>query len=220
MWNWWQHIPENLSPTLLRIGSFELRYYGLMYVLAFIIGYALARYRIKDEKWPYDDEQLSNFFIYLLFGVIIGGRLGYVLFYNLSYFIQNPLEIFLPFDINNGFQFTGIAGMSYHGGVIGVIIAGILLAKKYNTTFWNLADLLVPTIPLGYTFGRLGNFINGELYGRVTTVPWGMYFPQSFTNQLRHPSQLYEAFAEGIILFVILWVNRKNPKWKNQFLPI
>jgi phosphatidylglycerol:prolipoprotein diacylglycerol transferase len=100
--------------------------------------------------------------------------------------------------------------MSYHGGVIGVILVSILFCRKYRMNFWHLSDLLCPAIPLGYTFGRLGNFINGELYGRVTTVPWGMYFPLDSTHQLRHPSQLYEAFFEGIFLFLILWSLRKT----------
>ena len=112
--------------------------------------------------------------------------------------------------ISNGLHYVGISGMSYHGGVIGVILVSIFFCQKYRINFWRFADLLCPAIPLGYTFGRLGNFINGELYGRVTTVPWGMYFPLDPTHQLRHPSQLYEAFFEGIFLFIILWSLRKR----------
>ena len=149
--------------------------------------------------------------------MIIGARLGEVFFYNFSYFVQHPLEIFLPFSFSNGVQFTGISGMSYHGGVIGIILFSIWFFRKQKIDFWRFADLIVPSIPLGYTFGRLGNFINGELWGRITAVPWGMYFPLDPTQSLRHPSQLYEAFFEGIFLFVILWLLRKK-KYVDGFL--
>jgi len=146
----------------------------------------------------------------LILAVLIGGRLGYVLFYNLFYYLKHPLEIFLPFNINNGFQYTGLYGMSYHGALIAIVITSVFFCRKYKLNFWLLADLLASAVPLGYTFGRLGNFINGELYGRVTTVPWGMFFPLDLKHQLRHPSQLYEALFEGIFLFIILWSLRKR----------
>ncbi|UCD33192.1 MAG: prolipoprotein diacylglyceryl transferase, partial [Desulfobacterales bacterium] len=144
-------------------------------------------------------------------GLIIGARLGYVLFYNPSYYILHPLEIFLPFTFTNGVTFTGISGMSFHGGLLGVIISAVVFAKMNRLSFWEMADLFVPAIPLGYTFGRIGNFINGELYGRVTTSLIGMYFPQAPGTATRHPSQLYEAFFEGIFLFAVLWPMRKMP---------
>ena len=147
---------------------------------------------------------------WLILAVLIGGRLGYVLFYDLSYFLKHPLEIFLPFDINNGFQYTGLYGMSYHGALIAIVIASVVFCRKFKLNFWLLADLLVPAVPLGYTFGRLGNFINGELYGRVTSMLWGMYFPLDPMHRLRHPSQLYEALFEGVFLFIILWSLRKR----------
>ncbi len=143
-------------------------------------------------------------------GLLIGGRFGYALFYNFGYYFQHPLEIILPFDFSNGIRFIGISGMSYHGGLIGVIIMSILFCRKRKIDFWKFADLFCPAIPLGYTFGRIGNFINGELYGRITTVPWGMYFPLDPTHSLRHPSQLYEAIFEGIVLFILLWLIRKK----------
>jgi phosphatidylglycerol:prolipoprotein diacylglycerol transferase len=145
----------------------------------------------------------------IILGLMVGARLGYVVFYNLSYFLKHPLEIFLPFEFSNGITFTGISGMSYHGGVIGILIAGWLYTRKNAIRLRDVADLYIPCIPLGYTFGRLGNFINGELYGRITTAPIGMYFPLSPQKALRHPSQLYEAFFEGIFLFVVLWAIRK-----------
>ncbi len=151
---------------------------------------------------------------------MIGGRLGYVIFYNLKYYIAHPIEIILPFSLTNGFHFTGIAGMSYHGGLIGVLLATIIFCYRNKINLWRFADLLVPAVPLGYTFGRLGNFINGELYGRVTTMPWGMYFPLDSTRQLRHPSQLYEAFFEGLFLFFVLWSMRKKKLFEGFLLSL
>ncbi len=217
---WWNHIPEHIKPTILTIGSFQLRYYGLMYIVAFAIVYYLVLYRVRTEKLGYSKDTINSYFIWAILGVVIGGRLGYILFYNFKYFIANPLEIVIPFDFSNGCHFTGISGMSYHGGVIGVILFSSLFCNKNKVNFWRLADLLCPAIPLGYTFGRLGNFINGELYGRVTDVPWGMYFPLDPTHQLRHPSQLYEAIFEGIFLFMLLWNLRKIKVFDGFFLSL
>jgi phosphatidylglycerol:prolipoprotein diacylglycerol transferase len=148
---------------------------------------------------------------------MIGARLGYVLFYNLTYYVSHPLEIILPFSFTGGFHYTGIGGMSYHGGLVGIVIASVIFCRKNTLSFWHFSELFIPAIPLGYTCGRIGNFINGELYGRVTTGPWGMYFPLDRTGQLRHPSQLYEAFFEGIFLFLILWSLKKKSMF-NGFL--
>lgn len=218
--NWWNNIPKYINPEIVEIGSFQVRYYGLMYVVAFAVLYLLVVYRINSEKYDYSKELIQNYFTWAILGVIVGGRLGYVIFYNLEYFINNPLEIIFPFDLSNGCRFTGISGMSYHGGVIGVILFSSLFCGKHQVNFWHFADLLCPAIPLGYTFGRLGNFINGELYGRVTTVPWGMYFPLDPSHQLRHPSQLYEAIFEGIVLFIILWNLRKMKVFDGFFLSL
>lgn len=209
----WQQLPAHLSPALFSIGSFQLRYYSLMYLVAFAVVYFLTTYRIKNENYEYNAEILQDYLVWAMLGVILGGRLGYALFYNFGYYVRHPLEIILPFDFSNGFRFVGISGMSYHGGLIGVIIVSIFFCRKYRINFWQFGDLLCPAIPLGYMFGRIGNFINGELYGRVTTMPWGMYFPLDSTQSLRHPSQLYEAFFEGIVLFIFLWVMRKKKKF-------
>jgi len=208
--NWWNHIPEYINPNIIKIGSFQLHYYGLMYVVAIAIVYFLVLYRLNNERYEYPKEIIQNYFVWAIPGIIIGGRLGYVLFYDLKYFVANPLRIICPFDFSNGLHYIGIFGMSHHGGVIGVILISIFFCHKYSINFWHFADLFSPAIPLGYTFGRIGNFINGELYGRVTTLPWGMYFPLDPTHRLRHPSQLYEAFFEGIFLFIILWSLRKT----------
>lgn len=207
---WWNHLPEQLSPVFFKIGFIQVHYYGLMYLLAFLTVYLLVLYRLKSEKIGFKKEVVENYFFWLVFAVLIGGRLGYVLFYDLPYYLKHPLEIILPFDINNGFQYTGLYGMSYHGALITIIITTVLFCRRNKLDFWRFTDLLAPAVPLGYTFGRIGNFINGELYGRVTSVPWGMYFPLDPTGQLRHPSQLYEAFFEGIFLFIVLWSLRKR----------
>ncbi|MDD5713209.1 MAG: prolipoprotein diacylglyceryl transferase, partial [Smithellaceae bacterium] len=174
----WQHIPEHLRPYIFAVGSFQLRYYSLMYLAAFAATYLLGMHRIKHEDgFKYTAELIQDFFVWGIFGLIIGARLGYVLFYDLAYFAHHPLEIILPFSFQNGIHFVGISGMSYHGGAIGAVIMGVTFCRKNNIDFWNLGDLFCPAIPLGYTFGRIGNFINGELYGRVTSSAWGMYFP-------------------------------------------
>jgi phosphatidylglycerol:prolipoprotein diacylglycerol transferase len=209
-WDWWQHLPANIDPVILQIGSFKLQYYGLMYIVAFAVTYFLAWHRIRHEdRFDISTDQLKDAMTYMILGLIIGARLGYVVFYNLPYYLKHPLEIILPFSFSNGFHFTGISGMSYHGGLIGVVLAGWLYVRKSRLDPWNVIDLFFPGAPLGYTFGRLGNFINGELYGRVTDSSIGMYFPLAPTRELRHPSQLYEAFFEGIFLFTVLWSVRK-----------
>ncbi len=216
---WWQHLPEHISPVIFQIGSFKLQYYGLMYLVAFGISYALVLYRIRHENgFHISSQQAESLTTSMILGVILGGRLGYVLFYNFSYYIRNPLEIFLPFDFSNGMTFTGISGMSYHGGLIGVVIAAWIYTRKTEISFREMSDLYAPVVPLGYTFGRMGNFINGELYGRITDASIGMYFPHAPGQQLRHPSQLYEAFFEGIFLFVILWSLRKKIQTKGAML--
>ena len=209
-WRWWQHLPANIDPVIFQIGSFKLQYYGLMYIVAFAITHVLVRYRVaREERFNVSVQQVNDLTTYAVLGLIIGARLGYVLFYNLSYYLKHPLEIILPFDFSNGMTFTGISGMSYHGGLIGILLITWLYVRRADLRFWDVMDLYVPVVPLGYTFGRLGNFINGELYGRVTESPIGMYFPMAEESVLRHPSQLYEAFFEGIFLFIILWSLRK-----------
>jgi phosphatidylglycerol---prolipoprotein diacylglyceryl transferase len=218
--NTWQTLPAHINPAIFSIGSFQLRYYSLMYIVAFTIVYFLVLYRIKHEKYKYTAENIQDYLVWAMIGLLIGARLGDVLIYNFSYFARHPLEIFLPFDFSNGIRFIGISGMSYHGGLIGVIVMTILFCRKFNIKFWQFADLICPAIPLGYTFGRIGNFINGELFGRVTTVPWGMYFPLDPTHSLRHPSQLYEAMFEGIFLFIVLWLIRKKKLFDGFLLGI
>lgn len=209
-WNWWQHVPQHINPVIVEIGFFRIQYYGLMYIVAFALTFLLVRHRIKrEDRFEITPDQLGDAFVYLVIGLIVGARLGFVVFYNLFYYIRHPLEIFLPFSFSGGVTFTGLSGMSYHGGLMGAVLGAWLYVRKKNLDWWNFVDLFVPAIPLGYTFGRLGNFINGELYGRVTKLSIGMYFPFAPTAELRHPSQLYEAFFEGIFLFAVLWRLRR-----------
>jgi phosphatidylglycerol:prolipoprotein diacylglycerol transferase len=148
---------------------------------------------------------------YAFLGVLVGGRLGYVFFYNFSYYIDHPIEILIPFRHDaHGWHFSGISGMSYHGGLIGCMVGCWLFIRKTRDDYWNLSDLFFPAAPLGYTFGRLANFINGELWGRETTSAMGMAFPDAPGEGLRHPSQLYEGVFEGLVLFALLWTVRKK----------
>jgi phosphatidylglycerol:prolipoprotein diacylglycerol transferase len=215
--NFWNQIPYKISPYLIQFNGFGIRYYSLMYVLAFVTFYFLIKYRLKKERFPsIEISHIDDFLIWAAAGVLLGGRLGYVIFYDFKYYMNNPLTIFLPFTFSDGFTFTGISGMSYHGGLIGVMAAVYFFCKKNKLNLWEFSDLLCPVVPLGYTFGRLGNFFNSELYGRATSLPWGMVFPSDPTHTLRHPSQLYEAFFEGIILFGILWWVRKSKYLKHR----
>lgn len=218
--DFWQHMPSYIKPYIIQIGEFQIRYYGLMYILAFATVYLLTLYRLKKEDYDYPKTVIENYFVWAIIGLMIGARIGYVLFYNFSYYISHPLEVILPFSFRGGFHFTGLAGMSYHGGLIGVLMATGIFCYKYKINFWQYVDFLIPSIPLGYTFGRIGNFINGELFGRPTNMPWGMYFPGDALHELRHPSQLYEAFFEGIFLFLVLWSIRKKRIFDGFFLSL
>lgn len=207
--NAWQHLPERINPIAFHLGQIDISWYGIMYAVAFAVVYFLVYYRIKTEKIKIPLETIQEFFPWAIIGLLIGARLGNVFIYEWAYFKNHLSQIFLPFDIFNHWQYIGIYGMSYFGGLIGVISAFYIFGKIKKINFLEFSDLFVPAIPLAYAFGRLGNFINGELYGRVTSAPWGMYFPADITSQLRHPSQLYEMILEGILLFLILWNIRK-----------
>lgn len=168
-----------------------------MYVFGFVGGYFLVRWLARKKKVDLPKDVLQELISYLVVGVIVGGRLGYVLFYNLPFYLANPLEIFAVWR----------GGMSFHGGLMGASLMGWWFIKKHGLSFYRLADLCVVAVPIGLGLGRIGNFINGELYGRPTNVPWAMVFPQGGPLP-RHPSQLYEAFLEGVVLFaVLLWLS-------------
>ena len=235
----YQHLPGYINPIVVSVGFLNIRWYSLMYLVAFITVYFLLKKRA--QKINYNQSLVFDFLIYAIVGLLIGARLGYVFFYNFSYFLKNPLLIISPYDFYSD-VYTGISGMSYFGGLIGIILATLIFVRKnklyphtnmsdksknsqcsnsvgVGVNFWSWADFIIPAVPAGYFFGRIGNFLNGELYGRVTVKFWGMYFSGG-GGILRHPSQLYEAFFEGVILFLILWILRDKSKFPGQLLII
>lgn len=215
----YQYLPEKIDPIAFSIGYFSVRWYSLMYLTGLGVAYFLLNWRIKKKEGAYDKDLIVDVIFYSILGILIGGRLGYALFYDFNYFINHLWEIFIPFHFtNNEFLFTGYYGMSYFGGLLGMVLSLYILTKKRKLSFLKLADFIVPVIPAGYFFGRMGNFLNGELYGRVTERVWGMYFPLDSQELLRHPSQLYEAFFEGIVLFIILWLLRNMLSNRTGFL--
>ncbi|MBA4418475.1 MAG: prolipoprotein diacylglyceryl transferase [Syntrophus sp. (in: bacteria)] len=199
----------NIDPVIVKIGPLSLRWYGLMYVIGFVSAYLLVIYQLKKKKMKVDRTQIDDLFFYTILGLIVGARLGYVLFYNLAFYLENPLEAMVLWH----------GGMSFHGGLIGAVIAGYIVIKKKNMDFMATADLFIPTCPVGLGFGRLGNFINGELFGNPSDVPWAMIFPHG-GNIARHPSQLYEAFFEGLVLFSILWIYKDKKKREGDVLAL
>jgi phosphatidylglycerol:prolipoprotein diacylglycerol transferase len=197
----------SINPVLLDLGFVKIYWYGLMYLLAFLSAYLLANYRAKQlNNW--NTQQIEDLIFYGAIGVVIGGRLGWILFYNLSNFLSDPLSIF----------YIWAGGMSFHGGLLGVLLAMVVFNRKYKHGLFDTLDFVVPLVPLGLLFGRVGNFINGELWGKVTTSPMGMYIQELGVS--RYPSQLYEAFLEGLVLFIILWVysNKPRPKMSTSAL--
>ncbi|WP_419570994.1 prolipoprotein diacylglyceryl transferase [Rheinheimera sp.] len=190
-----------IDPVIFSIGPVSVRWYGLMYVIAFVLANWLANRQADKAGSGWTRDQVSDLMFYGFLGVILGGRVGYVLFYNFGAFIADPLYLFRTWE----------GGMSFHGGVLGVLAAMAWFAKRNQKKFLELGDFVVPLLPLGLAFGRLGNFINGELWGRTTDVSWGMLFPNAGMLP-RHPSQLYELLGEGILLFILLqWYKRKSP---------
>lgn len=198
------------DPVAFSIGPVAVHWYGLMYALAFVVGYFLLRARLKHppyaevtEPSPWSEAEISDLLLYAIAGVLLGGRLGYCLFYQPGFYFTHPLDIFAVWD----------GGMSFHGGALGVIFALWLYSRARHRPFFEVTDLLVPAVPMGLAFGRIGNFINGELWGRPAdpALPWAMIFPQ--VDQVpRHPSQLYEFALEGVVLFAALWLYaRRGP---------
>ncbi len=193
----------NINPNIIEIGPFKLRWYGLMYVLGFVGCYFLIGRQNRARRLGLVGSQLQDLIFFLAIGLIVGARLGYVLFYqfyNYAYYLQHPLEIIAIWH----------GGMSFHGGLIGSVLAGIFFCRRRNFPVWEAADAVIVTAPVGLGLGRLGNFINGELFGRPSSLPWAMVFPMAGPEP-RHPSQLYEAGLEGVLLFIILWTLKDHP---------
>src|SRR5437773_1855406 len=198
-------IHPNIDPVAISIGPLAVRWYGLMYLVGFAAGWWLGLRRIAKGLAPVTRQQFDDLLFMAVLGVILGGRLGYVLFYKPGYYLAHPLEIFAVWQ----------GGMSFHGGLLGVILAMAFAARRHKLAFLRLMDFVAPLCPLGIAAGRLGNFINGELYGRVTDLPWGMVF-RGAGDAPRHPSQLYEFALEGLALFALLWWFSARPRPRGQ----
>lgn len=213
--NSWNHIYSTFDPIAFHIFSFPVHWYGMMYVLALVTALYIGKYFIEKDKLDFKSTQLDVYFIYVEIGVILGARLGYILFYDTQtlYYIANPWQIFNPFQ--NG-EFVGIRGMSYHGAVVGFLLGTYMYTKKYKVSFSKIMDLTALAIPLAFVFGRIGNFLNQELIGRATDVSWGIYV----NGILRHPSQLYEAVLEGIVVFCVVYLYRKYKRFNGELILI
>ncbi|MEA2110624.1 MAG: prolipoprotein diacylglyceryl transferase [Campylobacterota bacterium] len=209
----WNHIYEHFNPIAFHLFSIPVHWYGMMYVLALLTALYVAKVMVKKDGINISKDQLDDYFIWVEVGVILGARLGYILFYDTHtmYYLTHPWQIFNPFIDG---QFVGIRGMSFHGAVLGLLIASYLFNRRHKLSFGTFMDLVAISVPLGYVFGRIGNFLNQELIGKVTEVPWGIYVH----NTLRHPSQLYEAFLEGIIVFAIIYMYRNHKKFEGELI--
>lgn len=190
-----------IHPVAFTVGPLHVHWYGLMYLLGFILAWGLAHWRVKHQHLHWTSSEIEDLIFWAAMGVIVGGRLGYMLFYNQGQWIYDPWSIFRIWE----------GGMSFHGGLIGVAFALLGFAYRHHRKFLDVTDFTAPLVPLGLALGRIGNFINAELWGRVTTVPWAMVFPHS-DGLPRHPSQLYAAFLEGMVLFVVVWFYASQPR--------
>jgi len=202
----WHHIYEQFDPVAFELFGLKVHWYGIMYVLALLSALFMAKWIVTKDKLDIEKTVLDDYFIWIEVGVILGARLGYILFYdpNTLYYLSHPWQIFNPFNIDG--EFVGIRGMSYHGALIGFLLGSYLFARKRDYSFWFLMDIVAIAVPVGYIFGRIGNFLNQELIGRTTDVAWGIYVD----GVMRHPSQLYEAFLEGVLVAIIVYLIRNR----------
>lgn len=194
-------IYPEINPIAFKIGPIKVHWYGIMYLIGFAAAWVLAWWRARKPNSGWTITQVADLIFYAALGVIVGGRLGYMLFYDFPHFLQQPLVLFKVWE----------GGMSFHGGLIGVLIAVWIYSFTTKRSLWDITDFIAPLVPIGLGAGRIGNFINGELWGRVTNVPWGMIFPRAGPLP-RHPSQIYESLLEGGLLFIILWWFSAKPK--------
>lgn len=222
MLEFWQNLPLHLNPIIVTIGNFSLRWYSLGYILSLMTIYLFLRQKFKKRNNPRNLtlDKLENILLFAFLGALLGGRIGYAIFYDWSNFIIHPWQTLSPFTNNN--NFIGFYGMSFHGGLLGALLSGWFITKKYNLSFSKILNFITPAFPLGYFWGRLGNFMNGELYGRITESKVGMHFNQTDKQleTLRHPSQLYEALGEGLLLFFILQYCTHRKACQNKLFPL
>ncbi|KAA6227328.1 MULTISPECIES: prolipoprotein diacylglyceryl transferase [unclassified Campylobacter] len=211
--NFWQNIYSNFDVVAFSIFGFKVHWYGIMYVIALLLALVLGKFFVKKFKINISNAMLDNYFVWVEIGVILGARLGYILIYddNTLWYLIRPWEIFNPY--HNG-EFVGIRGMSYHGAVLGFFIATFAFCKRHKQDAWLYLDLVALSVPLAYFFGRIGNFLNQELFGRVTDVAWGIYV----NDVLRHPSQLYEAILEGLVVFVFIYLIKIKQNFKGELI--
>jgi len=195
----WLH---EIDPIALGLGPLQIHWYGLMYLLAFGSAWMLGGYRARKMGSGWSEKQLSDLIFYCAIGVILGGRMGYVLFYHFDYFLQDPLWLFAIWE----------GGMSFHGGLLGVVAVILWFSRREGKTLLQLGDFVAPLVPLGLAAGRIGNFIGGELWGRATDQSWGVIFPRAGDQLARHPSQLYQALLEGVLLFALVWIYSNKPR--------
>lgn len=192
----------HFNPILIQIGPLKIYWYGLSYALGIILGWKYSLFLVKKYAPSLSKSYFDAFVIWAVMGVILGGRLGHIIFYQWDYYLAHPLEIFM----------TWKGGMSFHGGLLGVVIGALIFCHKHKINFFKFADVWTTVAPIGLGMGRIANFINGELYGTRTSLPWGIVFPRDHLHLLRHPSQLYEAIGEGLILGLLL-----RQAWKKDF---
>jgi phosphatidylglycerol:prolipoprotein diacylglycerol transferase len=213
--SFWQNIYANFDPVAFYMGPLAVHWYGIMYVSALLGAIFIAKWFVKKDHIPIANSVVDSYFLWAELAVIVGARVGFVLIYdpNTTYYLTHPWEIFNPFQ--NG-EFVGIRGMSYHGSVFGFLIVTFIYCKKYNYSVWMLLDLVALSVPLAYVLGRIGNFLNQELIGRATEMPWGIYVDRV----LRHPSQLYEAFFEGLLVFIAVFIYRKYKKYDGELIVV
>lgn len=191
-----------IDPVAISLGPLKIHWYGLTYLMGFAAGWWLGKVRARKSWTPVNEEQVGDLLFYIALGVILGGRFGYVVIYNFDQFLADPLWLLRVWE----------GGMAFHGGLLGVMLAMWWYGRKIGSGFFRIADFVAPLVPLGLGAGRIGNFINGELWGKPTDVSWGMVFPQAPDALARHPSQLYQFALEGVVLFVALWIYSSRPR--------
>jgi len=211
----WNTIYTHFDPVAFKLGPIAVHWYGLMYMLALLGALYAAKWLVKKDALPFTNTILDNYFIWIEIGIVLGARIGYILFYDphVDYYLSRPWQMFNPFLDGT---FVGIRGMSYHGAIVGFLLGTWFFSLRYKMQVWGLLDLVALSVPVGYIFGRIGNFLNQELIGRPTEVLWGIYVD----GILRHPSQIYEAILEGLVVFVLLFWYRKRKRFEGELIAL